>query len=69
MVLFSMANCDIENDLLMSQLRPISDQLPIYIAVNECMLRVDEGHVTVVGEVYRLDKQQQTKLKVSEVDR
>lgn len=66
---FSMANCDIENDLLMSQLRPISDQLPIYIAVNECMLRIDEEHLTVVGDVYRLDKQQRTKLKVSEVDR
>lgn len=66
---FSMANCEIENHSLMNQLRPVSELLPVYIAVNECMLRVDQEGLTVVGEIYRLDQQQRTKLKVSDEER
>lgn len=59
---FSMANCDIHDEKLLAILCPLSKRLPIYIAVNECLLAIEDGEKTVVGEIYQMKNQKLIKL-------
>lgn len=54
---FSMANCDIHDERLLAILRPLSKRLPIYVAVNECLLAIEDGEEIVVGEIYQMRNQ------------
>ena len=52
-----MANCDIHDERLLAILRPLSKRLPIYVAVNECLLAIEDGEEIVVGEIYQMRNQ------------